>query len=355
MLGINQLPVVQRLLGVAPRLHAQPLKLESDRIASTGVSFRHRLEASLFNLGKSRNSSSDLTSLNLEVPAEAAADRQAPATKPQAPTSADPRIQAEINRRTFELVKSGKHPEAILFLVHPGTRHPILVRAAQITSKPVLLFSSAALARFFMQERNLAAEMMLVEYDQVSRMAEDFRALLIDCFVMDLHPNDARFRVYSPTDKLITREQILSSWAFSRSLRNFNARQLLRPIFASPDFASPEIQKKLRQSLELIRAIGGYEVPFLHWLIALIAGMQHDELGRLEATADLEAFGPEFVGRTLPIESYEDPAGWFKSWSHAQLGLMTEFEMLNGPDGKPLESVLRVVNVRQGLPPSDIG
>jgi hypothetical protein len=305
----------------------------------------------VFNIGKSRNGSSELTSLNLEAPA--AADRQAATNSPQpAKPSVDPRIQAVISQRTSELVKSGKHPEAVFFLINPATRYPIIIRGEKITSKPALLFSSAANARFFMQERSLKVEMMGVAFDHVAQMAEDLRAFKVDSFIMDQHPKDSSYRVHSITDGLISREQILSSWAFSRTLRNLNAQQILRPILASPGFGSPETQKKLRQALELMQSIGAYEVPFLHWMIALIAGMQHDELGRLEATADLEAFGPDFVGRTLPIENYEDPAGWIRNWTEAQVGLMAEFEMLIGPDGKPFESPLRV---QMEIRPQDVG
>jgi len=316
---------------------------------SYAVGIANRLEfAIVFNFGRSKANQNDLTSLNLDVPAVRPEARQEPVTKQENPLPArDPQVSAELGRRALELANSGKHPEAIFWLLDPATRAPVLIDASK---KTVLLFSSAATARFFMQERNLQAEIMGVAFDQFPLLSEDLHTLGVNTFVMDLSPKSPVSNVLSPTGERITKEQIAFCWALGRTIRNFQAQRILGPLLASKDFGSPDIQKKLRHGLETVRGSGGYDVPFLHWMIALIAGMQHDEPGRLQATADLEAFGPDFVGRTLPIESHEHAQEWAKSWTEAQIGLMTEFEMLKGPDGKPLQSSLRTVNVEHGNP-----
>jgi len=317
---------------------------------------RHR-RASVFNFRKSKDDQSrdgqkDLTTLNSESPAEAVPSQEtsAPSAQPQGqpiqPPAQATGIQAEINRRGLELAKSGRHPEAIFLLVDPTTHTPISVTSTNPPSLSVMLFSSAANARFFMQDRKLSVEMRQVEFDKFPRIAEQLRSHKFDSFVMDVSPKSPMCNVLRAKDELITLEQLTFAWALMRTIRNFQAQRYLGPLcFKNPEFGSPAGQDKLRRALEELRGAGAYDVPFLHWVIALIAGMQHDEPARLTATADLEAFGPDFVGRTVCAENEESLAEWRKSWGLAFTGLLTEFEMISGPDGKPLESSLRTKNI----------
>ena len=274
-----------------------------------------------------------------------------PVTKQEVPRpTVDAAVGAAVGKRALELAKSGKHPKTIFFLRALGTNSLVLLNTPEPTLKAVLLFSSAFTARFYMQEKKLPTEIAGVSFDQFSSVAEDLHASGVLSFVMDLSPNSPASNVMSPTTKRITTEQVTFAWAVGRTVRNFHAQRTLRPLLTNKNFGTPEIQKELRRALESIRACGGYDVPYVHWMMALIAGMQHDEPGRLQATADLETFGPDFVGRTPPLESREYLQEWGKSWTNAQIGLMTEFEMLNGPDGKPSESSLRFVNVERKEP-----
>ena len=78
--------------------------------------------------------------------------------------------------------------------------------------------------------------------------------------------------------------------------------------------------------------------------------MQGDEPARLEATAILERFGPDFVGKTARDGQRDGGPAWLESWMKATLGLYCEFQMLNGPDGKPLPSIIRVEEKAHNLP-----
>ena len=79
-----------------------------------------------------------------------------------------------------------------------------------------------------------------------------------------------------------------------------------------------------------MRDFGAFDVPFVHWMIALIAGMQGDEEARLAAIATLESFGPAFVGKTARLAGGEGDKAWTDSMATAHVGLMAEFGMLNG-------------------------
>ena len=93
-----------------------------------------------------------------------------------------------------------------------------------------------------------------------------------------------------------------------------------------------------------MRDFGAGDVPFVHWLIALIADMQKDEQTRLAAIQALEEFGPAFKGIATFTEDKKDMVAWAKSYSLAQVGLMTEFGLLKEPDGSVVPSILRSVN-----------
>jgi hypothetical protein len=306
---------------------------------------------------KSNDAQNDLTSLKLDPPSlrpapppETAAALPHP-NQSNGPLAQDPRLQAEINRRSLELTKSGKHPEVILYLFNPVERVPVSLNGTNPPSRSAVLFSSAAAAHFFKREKKLAIEVGGIAFNEFPRLAEDLHARGFDSFVMDLSPRSPMTNVLRPEKKLITTEQVTFAWAVARTVRNFQAQRILRPLlFNNPQFATPENLMKLREALEVVRGAGGFDVPFVHWMIALIAGMQHDEAARLAATADLEPFGSEWVGKTAIIENCSDAKEWVTWWSHANFGLMTEFEMLQGPDGKPIPSPLRTVNIPPANP-----
>jgi hypothetical protein len=78
-------------------------------------------------------------------------------------------------------------------------------------------------------------------------------------------------------------------------------------------------------------------VPYVHWLIALIAGMQGDEAGRLAATVRLEQFGPNFRGKTWTLKDKAQGQAWAQLWGAATMGLLATYGLLKTqqPPQKP--------------------
>ncbi len=255
-------------------------------------------------------------------------------------------IPGVLKQRTQELMASGDLPKAIYFL-RGGPDQSVLTFSNKGTPRhtSVAIFGSPMMADFYGQATKMPFAIHQVRLDEFTPLAEQWRDSGIDSFVFNLSPKGPIHNTMTPNDKLITREQLVFAWASARVIRNFQAQTKLREFLNKekhPQPAAPESLKAQRLALESLRDFGAFDVPFVHWVIALIAGMQEDEPARLEATAILERFGPSFAGKTARLVNADDGPAWLESWTKATFGLYCEFQMLNGPDGKPLPSILRV-------------
>ena len=302
----------------------------------------------MFDFLKPKSQSRELTSLKLEAPAKPASD-----TVPTPSAAADymqmhaalkdSAMAVEVKRRTKELLDSGQRPELICFLREREKHNPIALLVGEPPRKALLVFTSPFLAKFYIETKQLPFELVVVKLDEVTAAAEDWRKRRFDAFIMDLSPKAPVFNAVSAEDTLTTRELLVRTWAAQRTARNWQAQNRLHEFYGKKNSnpGSPEMLKKQRAVLELLRDYGSFDVPFVHWMIALIAGMQGDEPGRLAATATLESFGPAFVGRTERREGEEGSKEWANSLAIAHLGLISEFGMLKGPDGLPIKSILK--------------
>jgi hypothetical protein len=72
--------------------------------------------------------------------------------------------------------------------------------------------------------------------------------------------------------------------------------------------------------LEYVRDHFDCGVPYLHQMIGLLAGVQHDELAKATAMERLKEFGPQFEG---PLDFSP------KLMATATVGLMGNFGMLH--------------------------
>jgi hypothetical protein len=300
----------------------------------------------MFDFLKPKAERQYLTSLGLEAPAKPPGDPAPPpnamAEKMQA-AYRDSGASAEIDRRTNELLDSGQHPELICYLRQRENHNPVALLTKEPPRKALLIFTSPHLAHFYIRTKQLQFEVAGLKLDEIAPAADGWRKRGFDAFVMDLSPKAPVFNVLAAKDNLITREQLVFFWASNRTIRNWQAQAKLREFYGKkdPNPASPERLQKHRAALESLRDYGSFDVPFVHWVIALIAGMQGDEPGRLAATAALESFGPAFLGKTARLEGNDGLKAWTESWMTAQVGLMAEFGMLKGPDGLPMKSILR--------------
>jgi hypothetical protein len=316
----------------------------------------------MFDFLKQKDSGTKLTSLKLKQPAipqfnAARSANAAPtanalseAIKKTAEAIKDSPAQAEIQRRALELAKSGKHPEMFIFLRQRANHEPLAILMKEPARKAVLIFTSVPLAYFFMQtqasvrDQQRTLEVVGAKLDEFPPIAEDWQKRGIDSYILDLSPKAPVLTAMTPKDNLITREQLVFSWALGRTIRNWQAQNRLAEFYFKKDSnpTAPETLQKHRAALETMRDFGAFDVPFVHWMIAEVAGMQGDEPARLAATATLESFGPDFVGKTTCPEGKQGIKAWADSMMVARIGLLTEFGMLMGPDGLPMQSIMKL-------------
>jgi hypothetical protein len=304
----------------------------------------------MFDLFKSESGGEDLTSPKLEPLRKLAS--QLPGSPPAlqewlqkfAAAARESGAAVEIGRRTQELLASGQKPRLICFLREREKQAPAGLLTGEPRRNYLLLFTSPPLAHFFVRSKKLPFEILGVTQDDFAPMAEDWRKRKFDGFIPDLSPKAPMFGTFPAKEDLITWEQVLFAWAQRLTIRNWQAQRSLAEFYGAQnkDAASPETLKRQRAALEALRDFGSFDVPFVHWLIALIAGIQKDEAARLESTAVLESFGPDFVGKTERADGEEGSKAWAHSLSIATVGLLAEYGMLKGPDGSPLPSILRI-------------
>ena len=303
----------------------------------------------MFDALKFKRGAQDLTTPRIELPKvsndDATPPMSADADAMQKRAAArGSEASHDIQQRTKDLLNSGKHPEQICFLRQRESHKLLALETKEPPRRALLIYTSPALAHFYVQTKDLPFEVAGVKLDDIAPVAEDWKKCGFDAFIMNLSPHASVFNVMNPRDNLITREQLVFAWATLRTARDWQAQTRLNEFYdeGTSNLGSPEMQRKLRGVLETLRDSGSFDVPFVHWVIALIAGMQKDEPGRIPATATLESFGPDFLGKTANVENEDGMKAWGSSMTTATVGLLAEFGMLKGPDGFPLTSILEM-------------
>ncbi len=302
---------------------------------------------------KSRGNKDSITSLNLR-PSEAEQPKQPAARyrelETALPANTPPAIrqayqetverlkgstaQEEIQRRAMRMKEESKGPRQIFTLHAPGTGNPIALLQKEPASRSLLLFSSPHMANFYRSIRKMAVDVVMHPADRWAESAADWQRRGFDSFILDLSPKAPTFTIYGMQNHLVTADQLAFTWCLQRSIRDWQAQRDLVSFYAKDRPAqNAETLKRQRAVLEALRDFGSFDVPFVHWMIALLAGMQGDEAERLASTDILEQFGPDFVGRAVPATNAEEMKGWGQSMILATMGLLSEYGMLRGPDG----------------------
>jgi hypothetical protein len=313
----------------------------------------------MFNLGKlfgAGKAPDQITSLKLEGPVSSHASLPAQAKTVAEQLQARKEMQAKfdqspmaavVQQRAKALLESGPWPEAMYYGTQPGTNVPVGFVSPDKTKGMVLIFSSPILAYQLFRTKALhhagaAFEIREFKLDEMEETAQGWKSHGFNAFLFNLTPKKISPPSIDARGGVINKEMLLRAWAGNRVACTVLA-EAWRLEFSATNAEDASFQERLkrqRAALENLRDMGAGHVPFVHWQIALIAGMQGDEEGRLAATASLEEFGPDFVGKT--VNSADDLKSWGESMSLSMVGLMTEFGMLAGPDGKPMPSILKI-------------
>ena len=162
--------------------------------------------------------------------------------------------------------------------------------------------------------------------DQLAGAAEQWRAMGVDSFIMNRCPRCPTHNLVLPKGKVISRDEIDNCWAVSKAIRDWRGEAMVRAFMA---VKGTHVLPQQRAILETLRDHVDYCIPYVHWLIAMIAGAQGDEAARVSATLLMQEFGPDFLASDTLRGVPPDYAVWRDSLGRAYLGLLGTFGMLD--------------------------
>jgi hypothetical protein len=291
----------------------------------------------------------EITSLNLETPK--------PQSSPGDPSfpQVDPKFLAvakpEVNRRAKQMLDAGKRPKD-LYLAIDATHNGLIVYRTNTGKNTLLIFTSEPSARDYLKTTKIEGGVHGFAFESLPAYIERWRKEQVDYFVLDRCPRCPHFAAINLEG--ITQESFLVAWAVHKATRSFQAERCIRSYFDTSDApeippVTPPLRREKRKLLEILRDHIDCNVPYVHWLIALDAGMDGDEEVRTAAIQSLEAFGPYFKDKVaLNLAAGGDTDAWAKSISEAYIGLLGTFGMLR-PD---LQSAIKETAVNLPTLPS---
>jgi hypothetical protein len=292
----------------------------------------------------------EITSLNLENPKPKSSPSDPSASFPQVDPKFLTAAKPEVERRAKQMLDAGKRPKD-LYLAIDATHNELIVYRTNTGKNTLLIFTSGRSARDYMKTTTIEGGVHWFAFESLPAYIERWRKEQADYFVLDRCPRCPRFAAINLEG--ITQESFLVAWAVHKATRSFQAERIIRAYLDTSDSkkdtpATKPFRREKRQLLEILRDHIDCNVPYVHWLIALDAGMDGDEEVRTAAIQSLEAFWPEFKDKVAPgMSSGGDTDAWVKSVSEAHLGLLGTFGMLR-PD---LQSAVKETAVNLPTPP----
>jgi hypothetical protein len=289
------------------------------------------------NLFQSGKADEGITSLHLETPnGQLHEDNSNSAGR----RLIDPKLLAiagpEIKRRANKMLEAGRRPQDLYLAVDGANKGWFSFRTSNPDRNVLLIFTSGYAAMDYLKTARIAGGVHMFPFESLQVYAEYWRKARIDSFVLDRCPRCLDF-FCAPID-VHTVEQFLTLWAHHRATRDFQSEKLVHAYFDSLKAGSP--QREVRSFLETLRDHLDFGVPYVHWLIAIHAGIDGDQEAKIASIQNLEAFGSDFKGKVSRDETFVLEE-WSKSVAEAHLGLLATFEMLR-PD---LQSAARIKKI----------
>jgi hypothetical protein len=299
----------------------------------------------MFDRFKSRSGKdeSDLTSLDLRaeappVPKPGAPPNPSPnATQsPAAPVIPCPQIginlegnltfYKEVRRRHEEFLTLGGKVELVFYLVYPQQGHTLTVSTPDGKKTILFLFTSNMMADAYLAPRKLQAVTAGCRFEALAAQADKWIASGINFYGLNACARCSSATTY-PISDLQSEEKLRESMGLDAVNRRFFGETLLR-IWQNQ---SAKDIPGYRRALDGLRDHIDPANPYLHMLIAGLAGMQGDTQGMVAAIKRLDQFGPPFKGK-LTEKSIDPtkPETW-TSVTEATAGLLASYGILNLP------------------------
>jgi hypothetical protein len=308
----------------------------------------------LKNLFHSGKHNEGMTSLNL--------DGAKPQSLPENSSSAsrkqvDPKLLAtsvpEITQRAKAMMEAGKRPQSLFLPVDTAVSGLISFRTTNPDHNVLPIFTSGHSAIDYLKTSKIPSSgVHMFPFESLHTYIDQWRNAKIDTFVFDRCPRCPEFLSLPLNDS--TEGQFLTFWALHRATRNFQSERLIRAYLNAyktnyDNNTSAAPAGEMRGFLETLRDHIDCNIPYVHWLIAIHAGVEGEHEARAASVQTLEAFGPSFIGKVPPDEPFQpdepfELESWTKSVSEAQLGLLSTFGMLPLSPQSPTQVTETIVN-----------
>lgn len=221
-------------------------------------------------------------------------------------------------RKLGEMVRTGLRPELLFYIVfpQPGLTHSIPANNGTNTIVPI--FNSKMMAEAYIAGKKIAGAVAAVcRAEKLAQQAEKWSASGINSFSLNACCRCFGMMVF-PLSDLEAEDKFLTTWRVDLANRRQFAESYGRN--ASAVFATN--RKQARIWLEGIRDHIDCANPYLHWMIALLAGLDGDMKANAASIKRLEAFGPQFVGKLQGTSfDFSEPGSQMSTFPEAVVGL----------------------------------
>ncbi len=298
----------------------------------------------MFDRFKSKPQEPELTSLGLKTdapkqPIEGQNPQPTPAPPPVPCVQVSLGLEGnfnfykELRRRHEQFVATGAKLEAVFYLVLPQQGHTLTVSTPDGKSTILYLFTSKIMADGYLARRKLGAVAAGCRVSSLGEQVERWAVLGINAYGLNACAKCANAAVGPLTD-LQSEQKFQDCWSLDAMNRRLFAETALR--YWQQNMANVA---GYRKALEGIRDHVDPGCPYLHMLIAAMAGMQGDKETAAGAIQWLDRFGPPFTGKlnaeTIVPDKVET---WSGALTEATLGLYGTYGLANVPM-KPLEAL----------------
>jgi len=304
-------------------------------------------EAPLFDRFKPKSSNGGdpgITSLDLRIappsaaqspPRAATAPAPQPAPKPVQPVPPCAQLTLTLEGahmyfagaflKIQELQKTGAKPELLHYLVYPQQGHTFSVTTSDGSRTILPLFTSKLMANAYLAAKKIGAVAAVCRLENLPTLAEKWAAAGMNFYAFNICCRCASL-ILHPIAELQSEESVVNRWrndaAHRRQFAETFGRNAYNVIGSNP--------KAARTWFEAMRDHIDPANPYLHWVIAVLAGMAGDMDANAASIKRLEEFGPPFIGKLQGTSFDATQAGsQMSTMAEAMVGLGASLGILD--------------------------
>lgn len=279
------------------------------------------------------------TSLNLTSTVDLPSSPEPETARPGSPNTGlalnlSPEAQKlfrEETARRMEKWRANRNMPELIFALAQKQQNAQSLMTWRIGAETVLLlFETPFAAADYDKEMKLSCSLAGLKTQSIPGLAKGFMASGISGFIFNLCPR-CRVGNAHPASTLLSAEEFANAFAVMAIQRKLFAEIWIRRHNAlnGADY------KGRRLILEHVRDHVDCANPYLHWMIAILAGLDGDMEENTKSIARLEQFGPQFVGKLQGTSfNFDEPCSQLSTLPEANVGLRASYGLLKiPPDG----------------------